>query len=105
MVQAGLFQSIGTTTGVTPQEEWCVHACGHDTTAGTLSWYPEACPFASSICVDDVPGDPPGNSTREAASMAIGPVQMIVLGFTHPNFHGEIIAELQRLHDEDTVRV
>src|SRR3979490_3198819 len=37
--------------------------------------------------------------------MTIGPVQMIVLGFSHPNFHGEIIAELQRLHDDDTVRV
>ena len=23
--------------------------------------------------------------------MAIGPVQLIVLGFSHPNFHGEII--------------
>jgi uncharacterized membrane protein len=30
---------------------------------------------------------------------------MIVLGFSHPNFHGEIISELQRLHDDDTVRV
>ena len=37
--------------------------------------------------------------------MAIGPVQLIVLGFNHPEFHGEIIAELERLHDEDTVRV
>ena len=37
--------------------------------------------------------------------MAIGPVQLIVLGFKHPDFHGEIIAELERLHDEDTVRV
>ena len=37
--------------------------------------------------------------------MAIGPVQLIVLGFNHPNFHGEIIQELQRLHDSDTVRV
>src|SRR5438552_18229654 len=37
--------------------------------------------------------------------MAIGPVQLIVIGFNHPNFHGEIIAELERLHDEDTVRV
>jgi uncharacterized membrane protein len=37
--------------------------------------------------------------------MAIGPVQLIVLGFNHPEFHGEIIAELQRLHDDDTVRV
>jgi hypothetical protein len=26
--------------------------------------------------------------------MAIGPVQLIVLGFSHPEFHGEIIAEL-----------
>jgi uncharacterized membrane protein len=37
--------------------------------------------------------------------MAIGPVQLIVIGFNHPAFHGEIIAELERLHDEDTVRV
>lgn len=37
--------------------------------------------------------------------MAIGPVQMIVLGFDHPDFRGEIIAELERLHDEETVRV
>jgi uncharacterized membrane protein len=37
--------------------------------------------------------------------MAIGPVQLIVLGFNHPNFHGEIIDELERLRDSDTVRV
>ena len=37
--------------------------------------------------------------------MAIGPVQLIVLGFNHPNFHGEIIAELERLRASDTVRV
>jgi uncharacterized membrane protein len=37
--------------------------------------------------------------------MAIGPVQLIVLGFTHPEFHGEIIAELERLKESDTVRV
>ena len=37
--------------------------------------------------------------------MTIGPVQLIVLGFNHPDFHGEIIAELERLHDKDTVRV
>jgi hypothetical protein len=37
--------------------------------------------------------------------MAIGPVQLIVLGFRHPDFHGEIIAELERLRDSDTVRV
>jgi uncharacterized membrane protein len=37
--------------------------------------------------------------------MAIGPVQLIVLGFSHPDFHGEVIAELERLHASDTVRV
>jgi uncharacterized membrane protein len=37
--------------------------------------------------------------------MAIGPVQLIVLGFEHPQFHGEIIAELERLKASDTVRV
>ena len=37
--------------------------------------------------------------------MAIGPVQLIVLGFNHPDFHGEIIAELERLRDSGTVRV
>jgi uncharacterized membrane protein len=37
--------------------------------------------------------------------MAIGPVQLIVLGFDRPNFHGEVIAELERLHENGTVRV
>jgi uncharacterized membrane protein len=37
--------------------------------------------------------------------MAIGPVQLLVLGFNHPHFHGEIIAELERLRESDTVRV
>jgi len=37
--------------------------------------------------------------------MAIGPVQLIVLGFNHPDFHGEVIAELERLRETDTVRV
>jgi uncharacterized membrane protein len=37
--------------------------------------------------------------------MAIGPVQLIVLGFSHPDFHGEIIAELERLRENDMVRV
>jgi len=37
--------------------------------------------------------------------MAIGPVQLVVLGFTEPNFHGEVIAELERLRESDTVRV
>ena len=37
--------------------------------------------------------------------MAIGPVQLLVLGFNHPNFHGEVIQELERLRESDTVRV
>jgi len=37
--------------------------------------------------------------------MAIGPVQLIVLGFPDPDFHGEIIEELERLRQSDTVRV
>ena len=34
--------------------------------------------------------------------MAIGPVQLLVLGFNHPNFHGEIIEELGRLRQSDS---
>jgi uncharacterized membrane protein len=37
--------------------------------------------------------------------MAIGPVQLLVLGFSQPDFHGEIIEELERLRESDTVRV
>ena len=37
--------------------------------------------------------------------MAIGPVQLIVLGFDEPNFRGEILAELDRLKENDIVRV
>ena len=37
--------------------------------------------------------------------MTIGPVQLIVLGFNQPDFHGEIIAELERLRASDMVRV
>jgi len=42
--------------------------------------------------------------TKEVG-MAIGPVQLIVLGFEHPDFHGEIIEELEKLRESDTVRV
>ena len=44
-------------------------------------------------------------SSIKGESMAIGPVQLIVLGFEHPEFHGEIVAELERLKESDTVRV
>jgi uncharacterized membrane protein len=43
-------------------------------------------------------------STR-GVRMAIGPIQLIVLGFVEPDFHGEVIAELERLRETDTVRV
>jgi uncharacterized membrane protein len=39
------------------------------------------------------------------SNMTIGPVQLIVLGFPQPNFHGAIIDELERLRESDTVRV
>src|SRR5882672_7319519 len=35
--------------------------------------------------------------------MAIGPVQLVVLGFVEPNFHGEVIAELERLRVIDAL--
>jgi uncharacterized membrane protein len=50
----------------------------------------------------------PANGTRRSKgteAMAIGPVQLIVLGFNHPDFHGEVIDELERLRDSDTIRV
>jgi uncharacterized membrane protein len=37
--------------------------------------------------------------------MAIGPVQLIVIGFNHPDFHGQVIEELEKLRESDTVRV
>jgi len=37
--------------------------------------------------------------------MAIGPVQLLVIGFEHPDFHGQIIEELEKLRASDTVRV
>jgi uncharacterized membrane protein len=32
-------------------------------------------------------------------------VQLLVLGFKSPDFHGEVIAELERLRESDTVKV
>jgi uncharacterized membrane protein len=37
--------------------------------------------------------------------MAVGPVQLLVIGFDHPDFHGEIVAELEQLRRSNTVRV
>ncbi len=45
------------------------------------------------------------NEEREQKNMTVGPVQLIVLGFNHPQFHGEIIDALEQLRKDDTVRV
>ena len=37
--------------------------------------------------------------------MGFGPVQLLVLGFDRLEFHGEIIEELEKLRESDTVRV
>lgn len=37
--------------------------------------------------------------------MAIGPVQLLVLGFDNPEFHGEIARELEKLRESGAVRV
>jgi len=37
--------------------------------------------------------------------MAIGPVRLIVIGFTHPDCRGQVIDELEQLRETDTVRV
>jgi uncharacterized membrane protein len=38
-------------------------------------------------------------------AMAFGPVQLLVLGFSEPKFEGAVVAELDRLKDNDVVRV
>src|SRR4051794_32121455 len=50
-------------------------------------------------------GGQAGMTTEGEPDMAIGPVQLIALGFRSPDFHGEIINELERLRKSDTVRV
>lgn len=37
--------------------------------------------------------------------MAFGPVQLLALGFEHPDFRGEGLAELRRLAEHDVVRL
>jgi hypothetical protein len=41
----------------------------------------------------------------QGRTMSLGPVQLIVLGFDHPDFRGEIVAEIERLSENDAVRV
>ena len=43
--------------------------------------------------------------TKGEGVMAIGPVQLLVLGFEHPTFGGSIVKELSRLRDDGLVRV
>jgi uncharacterized membrane protein len=37
--------------------------------------------------------------------MTIGPVQLLVIGFSKPEFHGQIRAQLDRLRESDTVHL
>jgi len=37
--------------------------------------------------------------------MSIGPVQLLVIGFSQPDFEGEIAQELVRLRETDTIKV
>jgi uncharacterized membrane protein len=37
--------------------------------------------------------------------MAIGPVQILIVGFDHPEFKGDVLAELRRLRESDVVRL
>jgi uncharacterized membrane protein len=75
----------------------------------------------------DAPASPPGQGATSSAqgedgwwrrghregrttperdiAMTIGPVQLLVLGFDQPTFQGQIMAELQRLRDNDVVRL
>jgi uncharacterized membrane protein len=55
--------------------------------------------FSNQISIAPVGGG------GEESAMAIGPVQLIVLGFPRPNFHGQVIAELERLRENDMVKV
>src|SRR4051794_27957150 len=66
---------------------------------------PAFTPSARCVAGRDMPRSVRPPSDRGDADMAIGPVQLIVLGFEHPEFHGEIIAELERLKASGTVRV
>jgi uncharacterized membrane protein len=46
-----------------------------------------------------------GDRPEGSAPLPIGPVQMLVLGFTTDTFTGEILPELRRLRDLDVVRL
>ncbi|HYJ69740.1 MAG TPA: hypothetical protein VEX15_18960 [Nocardioidaceae bacterium] len=37
--------------------------------------------------------------------MAVGPIQLLVLGFDKPQFEGDVVRQIRRLADEDSVRL
>src|SRR3954453_14985412 len=52
------------------------------------------------------PGEGVGPTVRpEEVTMSIGPVQVIVLGFAEPDFKGDALKELERLRENDVVRM
>src|SRR3954454_24909296 len=46
-----------------------------------------------------------GPFPEEGPDMTVGPVQLIVLGFNHPNVQGEVKAQLESLRAVDAIRV
>ena len=47
----------------------------------------------------------PDTCERRFLSMTVGPVEIFVIAFKDPEFHGEIRAELERLRDGDIIRL
>jgi uncharacterized membrane protein len=51
-------------------------------------------------------GEGVGTTVRpEEVTMSIGPVQVLVLGFAEPDFKGDALKELERLRENDVVRM
>src|SRR4051794_34761741 len=49
--------------------------------------------------------DPTLRPTAEDTTVTVGPVQLLVVGFEKPDFHGEVLAEFDRLKLNDVVRI
>jgi hypothetical protein len=45
------------------------------------------------------------DATEEEPPMTIGPVEYIIIGFPDNDFHGEILPELTKLVESDTIRI
>jgi uncharacterized membrane protein len=50
-------------------------------------------------------GDPAGAANRQRRTDGDRTCELLVLGFDHPHFTGEIKAELEKLRESDTIRV